>query len=68
MAMTVENAPVVVWDQRARLWSSGSYATGGSPWGLIRLKPAMQGFAKELVAAGTAGLSPTSESEMRAEH
>ena len=65
-AMSYEHAPIVVWDQRARLWSSGTFATGGSPWGLIRLKPAMQGFAQELVAAGSAGLRPTSESEMRA--
>ncbi len=64
--MSYEHAPIVVWDQRARLWSSGSFATGGSPWGLIRLKPAMQGFAQELVASGSRGLRPTSESEMRA--
>lgn len=64
--MTVEHSPVVVWDQRARLWSNATYATGGSPWGLIRLKPAMQAFAKELVAAGVQGLRPSGENDVRA--
>lgn len=64
--MTVDHAPVVVWDQRARLWSNATFATGGSPWGLIRLKPAMQEFARSLVAAGSQGLRPSSESDMRA--
>ncbi len=64
--MTFDHAPVVVWDQRARLWSGGTYATGGSPWGLIRLKPQMQEFAQQLVAAGSRGLRPTNELQMRA--
>jgi len=64
--MAIEYAPVVVWDQRARLWSNATYATGGSPWGLIRLKPALQEFARSLVATGPQGLRPTSESDMRA--
>ena len=64
--MKILASPVVVWDSRARLWSEATFATGGSPWGLIRLKPALQDFAQRLVQAGSAGLQPVGERELRA--
>ena len=64
--MQTHASPVVVWDRRARLWSGATFATGGSPWGLIRLKPALQDFAQRLVQAGSLGLRPVGERELRA--
>lgn len=64
--MDTHGFPVVVWDRRARLWSGANFATGGSPWGLIRLKPALQDFAQQLVQAGSLGLQPVGERELRA--
>lgn len=64
--MNTHAAPVVVWDSRARLWSGAAFATGGSPWGLIRLKPALQDFAQRLVQAGRSGLQPVGERDLRA--
>jgi mycofactocin system glycosyltransferase len=64
--MQTHGSPVVVWDSRARLWSGAAFATGGSPWGLIRLKPALQDFAQRLVQAGNSGLQPVGERDLRA--
>jgi len=64
--MEAQAPPVVVWDSRARLWSGAAFATGGSPWGLIRLKPALQDFSQRLVKAGNAGLQPVGERDVRA--
>ncbi|HEU4674893.1 MAG TPA: glycosyltransferase, partial [Motilibacteraceae bacterium] len=50
----------VVWDVRAGLHPArgGCFATGGSPWRLVRLSPAAEPFVRRLRAAGAAGAVP----------
>lgn len=51
----------VCWDPRARLHGAAGpscFATGGSPWRLVRLSEAAGPFVRRLRAAGPAGLVP----------
>ncbi|UNX54224.1 mycofactocin biosynthesis glycosyltransferase MftF [Georgenia sp. TF02-10] len=56
----------VAWDRRARLRQGGEFVLGGAPWGVVRLTPPAQRFARRVRDAGPAGLVPAGPLERRA--